>query len=73
MFKLVAAGVFVNEKPMPHMAKRSPKLKAAINTPGMPFTFIVTWLIPGPPHYTVSIVFVRAIPEGQDPKVKTGP
>ena len=68
MFKLVSAGVFVNEKPMPHMAKRSPMLKKAINTPGMPFCFIVTWLIPGPPHYTVSQVFVRAIPEGQDPK-----
>ena len=69
MFKLVAAGVFVNDYPMPHMAAYSPTLRKAVATPGAPFSFIVTWLIPGPPHYTVTIVFARAIPEGKDPKV----
>ena len=69
MFKVVANGVFLNSAPMPNIAKRSPKLAKAIATPGAPFTFIVTWLIPGPPHYTVVLVFARAVPEGVDPKV----
>lgn len=68
MFKVVANGVFLNSAPMPNIAKRSPKLAKAIATPGAPFTFIVTWLIPGPPHYTVVLVFARAVPEGVDPK-----
>lgn len=68
MFTLVAATIFEHDKPMPHMAKRSPTLKKAVNTPGAPFAFIVTWLIPGPPYYTVTIVFARKIPVGKDPK-----
>ena len=68
MFKLVAAGSYSSSKPMPHIASRCPTLKKAVSTPGVPFSFIVIWLIPGPPYYSVTMVFARAIPPGVDKK-----